>query len=77
MRFFAAACLLGLIVASVGCMTKNWSSPLFSNQPAEEENIEEGFPVWQSRGVSDEIFGTGVSGTARQVERNLGIKSRR
>lgn len=31
MRFFCIACLFGIIVASLGCMTKNWSCGLFES----------------------------------------------
>lgn len=33
MRFFLMACTFCLLIASLGCMTNNWSSPLFKNSP--------------------------------------------
>ena len=38
MRFFTMACLFCLIIASVGCMTKNWSSPLFGEAELVEDS---------------------------------------
>ena len=69
MRFFTAACLFGLIIASFGCMTNNWSRPLFGpgSDTAGAERAEPDF--WH------QPFGSksGMDPRARQIEDRLGL----
>lgn len=39
MRFFLMACMFCLLIASVGCMTNNWSSPLFQRNGMTLERV--------------------------------------
>ncbi len=73
MRFFCAACLVGIVVASLGCMTKNWSSPLFSERKVVEEHIEDRFPVWGTRNVSASAE-LDVDNNAGEIDNRLGFK---
>ena len=38
MRFFFLVCLFGIFIASLGCMTKNWSMPLFKPKTVEQDD---------------------------------------
>ncbi|MCP4098215.1 MAG: hypothetical protein GY880_20630 [Planctomycetaceae bacterium] len=79
MRFFTMACLFCLIIASVGCMTKNWSSPLFGESdlvedsdvlldPSSEEATKQKSNFWTTK------FGesAGVDPRAKAIEKRLG-----
>lgn len=37
MRFFFVVCLFGIFVASIGCMTRNWSLPLFKPETVQQD----------------------------------------
>ncbi len=69
MRFFVAACLFGLIIASFGCMTNNWSRPLLTpgQETSETEVTEPNF--WH------QPFGakSGMDPRARAIEERLGL----
>jgi hypothetical protein len=70
MRFFVVACLLCLSIASVGCMTHNWSSPLFQrNAEAAETNEKKESNFWNSK------FGeaSGLDPRSREIEQRLGL----
>ena len=70
MRFFVLACLFCLIVASVGCMTQNWSSPLFKTDVAADDETEEYKPsFWKSKFGE----GSGIDPRAREIEKRLGL----
>jgi len=75
MRFFVTACLFCLLIASVGCMTKNWSAPIFQrgSQTATEDGIgetefEKKSKFWNAG------FGevSGLDERSREIERRLG-----
>lgn len=71
MRFFVGACLLCLLIASVGCMTDNWSRPLLrDHNPGAEENVPVNKP-----GFFHQTFGqsSGVDARAREIEKSLGF----
>ena len=74
MRIFAWACLFGVLVASVGCMTNNWqNSKLLNPEPAETEpndSAEED----EERRFFFQTFGqaSGVDPKAREIEKRLG-----
>ena len=80
MRFFIAVCCCCMIVATVGCMTKNWSTPLFERgilsktlQESADEigdgKVENRQSFWNSR------FGeaSGIDPRSREIERRLGL----
>ena len=72
MRFFVLACLFCVLVASVGCMTRNWSSPLFQRGvPVSEANseTEPKASFWKTRFGE----GSGIDPRARNIESRLGI----
>lgn len=71
MRFFVVACLFCLSIASVGCMTHNWSSPLFKRNAEidEESNQKAETNFWNSK------FGeaSGLDPRSREIEERLGL----
>ena len=71
MRFFIAACVSCLLVATIGCMTNNWSSAPFSKPgEASSDSKEKTKPnnFWNSR------FGemSGLDERSREIEKRLG-----
>ena len=58
MRFFWAACLVGIIVASLGCMTKNWSSSIFREDEPPQSNVEKYFPTWGRQQAGEPFSGS-------------------
>jgi hypothetical protein len=78
MRFFMMACMFCLLIASVGCMTNNWSSPLFGKtgigQDAEiyRDLVEDKKPkpgFWTSKFGE----GSGLDPRAQEIEKRLGL----
>ena len=73
MRFFSLACIFGLCIACLGCITHNWTSSLFTgfqNEPVlDDVNLSE-----KMRPEVRQIQSTGSDARARSVERNLGLK---
>lgn len=82
MRFFLMACTFCMLIASLGCMTNNWSSPLFNKSPLvtdgmsesefEESDLEEEKPhpgFWKTK------FGesSGVDPRAQAIEKRFGL----
>ncbi len=79
MRFFVVACLFCLTIASVGCMTQNWSSPLFQRDvrttgsdetgEGDESDEEAKANFWKSK------FGeaSGLDPRSREIEQRLGL----
>ena len=73
MRFFVLVCLFCLTIASVGCMTHNWSSPLFQREArtGETEEMDEQAETnfWNSK------FGeaSGLDPRSREIEQRLGL----
>ena len=78
MRFFIIACVFCGLIGSVGCMTNNWSSPIFPNQKATSTTLEdrkdevETIPkarFWKTK------FGAsaGIDPRARAIEKRLGL----
>ncbi len=79
MRFFTMACLFCLIIASVGCMTKNWSSPLFGEAELVEDSeglLDTGNdePKNSKSNFWTADFGesSGLDPRARAIEKRLG-----
>ena len=79
MRFFTMACLFCLIIASVGCMTKNWSAPLFGESDLVEDGDELLVPTVDDGKKSKSNFWTarfgesaGVDPRAKEIEKRLG-----
>ncbi|MGI9517186.1 MAG: hypothetical protein ACR2NP_09080 [Pirellulaceae bacterium] len=72
MRFFVIACVFGIVVASLGCMTKNWSSPLFGE--SEKSGQQDEPPFARKSAMSEQLFGSGVDPRARDIERRLGFQ---
>ncbi len=71
MRFFLAACLACILVATLGCVTNNWSSKPFekTESSAERSEFKESIhSFWNSK------FGesSGSDPQARAIERRLG-----
>jgi hypothetical protein len=72
MRFFVLACLFCLVVASVGCMTKNWSSPLFQRSLPIGDSTSDAQPrakFWKTKFGE----GSGIDPRAREIEERLGL----
>ncbi len=74
MRLFCIACVFGIVVASLGCMTNNWSSPLFGQ--AEKDPQQGEFPYLTGSAMNDQLFGSGVDPRARAIENRLGYQHR-
>lgn len=70
MRVFVAACLFGLLIGSVGCVTNNWSSPLFKIR-ADEDPEQAEIPL----GIGDRRTPNrlGIDPRAQEIERRLGL----
>ncbi len=70
MRFFIAACLFGLLIGSVGCVTNNWSSPIFKKDATSQS--QEDHPFLES--LIGKPFSTksGIDPRAREIEERLG-----
>lgn len=82
MRFFFTACVFGLLVGSVGCVTHNWSTPIFARGEAtatDAEASESVNPREQQHGIFDlrnkpaTPRRTGIDPRARQIEQRLGM----
>ena len=89
MRFFLMACMFCLSIASVGCMTNNWSSPLFDKtamgheSPIERDLVDGDLVDGDEGQMGDESnpsfwktkFGesAGVDPRARAIEKRLGL----
>jgi hypothetical protein len=71
MRVFVAACLFGLLIGSVGCVTNNWSSPLFKHRVDEADREEPEIPL----GIGDRRTPNrlGIDPRAREIEKRLGL----
>ena len=69
MRFFCIASLFCIILASIGCMTKNWSAPLLKDAASGKAALEEGRNFWSG------TFGqrAGLDPRAREIEERLGL----
>ena len=78
MRFFTMACLFCLIIASVGCMTKNWSSPLFGESDLVEDSDVLLDPSSEATKQKSNFWTTkfgesaGVDPRAKAIEKRLG-----
>ena len=71
MRFFVAACLFGLLIGSVGCVTNNWSSPLFWHRFDDVASEEPEIPL----GLGDRRTPNrlGMDPRAQAIEKRLGL----
>ena len=76
MKLFSVACLFGLLVASLGCMTNNWNSSLFrsaDSHPAKGKSIAGAIdaigdnPLHRTLGK-----GQAFDSRARAIEKRLG-----
>jgi hypothetical protein len=71
MRFFVAACLFGLLIGSVGCVTNNWSVPIFKNDKSLHSPDT-------NRNLLKDLIGipfstkSGIDPRAREIEERLG-----
>ncbi len=79
MRFFTMACFFCLIIASVGCMTRNWSSPLFGESDLVDESGDVLGTAVETTSESKSNFWTakfgesaGVDQRAKDIEKRLG-----
>ena len=79
MRFFTMACLFCLIIASVGCMTKNWKSPLFGEADLVEDaelktegNLEEDEKSKSNFWTAKFGESSGLDPRAQAIEKRLG-----
>ena len=71
MRFFLAACLTCILVATLGCVTNNWSSAPFADteERGATSNLQQNArSFWNSK------FGelSGSDQRARDIEKRLG-----
>ena len=74
MRFFKLACLFGLVVASIGCVTDNFGRN--SNAINADANLETSAdnPDWQiANRKRSWLRPTGVEPKSREIEKSLGI----
>ena len=78
MRFFLMACMFCVMIASLGCMTNNWSSPLFrgtnltEDLTIDEELVEVKKPkpnFWNTKFGE----GSGLDPRAREIEKRFGL----
>ena len=78
MRFFLMTCVFCMLIASVGCMTNNWSSPLFRKPLLDNQSINDTDPVnteeakpnfWNSKFGQ----GAGLDPRAQAIEKRLGL----
>ncbi len=79
MRFFFSVCLFGIFVASLGCMTENWSSPLFKQKTGQQDGgrkVSADLDVFSGQGNDGPWFGSGVDPRAREIEDRLGYNRR-
>lgn len=76
MRLFTAACLFGLLVATLGCITDNWNRSLFRKAKAADllEDVvkEEKKENWLQRTIGK---GQASDERAREIEQRLGYSS--
>ena len=71
MRVFVAACLFGLLIGSVGCVTNNWSSPLFKVRADDSVQEQAEIPL----GIGDRRTPNrlGIDPRAQEIEKRLGL----
>lgn len=74
MRFFVGVCFFCLAIASVGCMTNNWTSPLFSRSLHDVTQTE---VLAKRPGFFHQPFGSqsGIDDRAREIEKHLGYEN--
>ena len=70
MRVFVAACLFGLLIGSVGCVTNNWSSPLFRHRL---DNVEREPEIPLGIGDRRTPKRVGIYPRAEAIEKRLGL----
>lgn len=75
MRFFIAVCGCCLLVATVGCMTKNWSVPIFKQGALTEMLEEQKEAAKTRRSFWNSKFGeaSGLDPRSREIEKRLGL----
>lgn len=69
MRFFVGVCVICLVIASVGCMTDNWSRPILGKEkPVDTERVK-------GQGFFHQTFGSssGIDARAQEIEKSLGF----
>lgn len=78
MRFFLTACMLCLLIASLGCMTNNWSSPLFGENALQKNRSDEGESLESEKPKSNFWTakfgeGSGLDPRAQEIEKRFGL----
>lgn len=78
MRFFLMACMFCLSIASIGCMTNNWSSPLFPGTAMGQDRIVDGEVAEATKPKSNfwtSKFGesSGLDPRAQEIEKRFGL----
>lgn len=85
MRFFINACAFCMLIASVGCITNNWSSPLFENLGLNGETSGAIGELDSDRRTTEGVLsksnfwkskfgeGAGIDQRAREIEARLGL----
>lgn len=69
MRIFVAACIFGLAIASVGCVTDNWSKNLLGGKVIGADRAQKPQENWLQRTIGK---GQASDPRARRVEQRLG-----
>lgn len=76
MRFFIIACVFCVFIASLGCMTNNWSKSAFSNKTnssqLEFEDVDESEEAKPSFWKTQFGNSSGIDPRAREIEKRLG-----
>ena len=74
MKLFTAACLFGLLVATLGCITDNWNRSLFSNAGVSESAIDKLTDGPKKENWIERTVGKGQASDprAREIEQRLG-----
>ena len=73
MKLFSVACLFGLLVASLGCMTNNWNSSLFRSADSQSVNDKTILGSIGDNSVHRSLGkGQAFDSRARDIEKRLG-----
>lgn len=77
MRLFTAACVFGLLVATLGCITDNWNRSLFRQSEESSDLLKDVVPEpkkenWLQRHIGN---GQAFDPRAQEIEKRLGFSS--
>ena len=75
MRCFSMACVFGVAIASLGCVTDNWSSPIFAphrNNQSLKDSDSSFEETMRPKGFQSQLLGS--DDRAKDIERRLGIE---